>query len=90
MTNSDAAQLLITLGSYQGLNLDGGGSTTLVQSNGMGGAAIINRPSGGTERYDGNSFGVYALALPVPEPSAVALMITALAASMVIRRTGRS
>lgn len=90
VTNSDAAQLLIALGSYQGLNLDGGGSTTLVQSNGTRGATIINRPSGGTERYDGNSFGVYALALPVPEPSAVAMLLTALAASVVLRRARRS
>ena len=71
VTDSDAAQLLITLGAYESLNLDGGGSTALVQSDGMGGAAVINNPSGGTERYDGNNFGVFAQALPVPEPSSV-------------------
>lgn len=29
----------------------------------------MNRPSGGTERYDANDLGVFALALPTPEPA---------------------
>ncbi|MBV8886345.1 MAG: phosphodiester glycosidase family protein [Chroococcidiopsidaceae cyanobacterium CP_BM_RX_35] len=69
VTTSDAADLLLTLGAYQGVNLDGGGSTALVKSDDKGGAYIINRPSGGTERYVGNNLGVFADPLSVPEPS---------------------
>jgi len=76
VTTSDAADLLLSLGAYEGLNLDGGGSTALVQSDGKGGAEIINRPSGGTERYNGNNLGVFAAPLPVPEPSYSAVFVT--------------
>ena len=60
---------MIAFGSYVALNLDGGGSTALVRSDGNGGAVDFNRPSGGTERYDANDLGVFALALPTPEPA---------------------
>jgi exopolysaccharide biosynthesis protein len=38
-----------TLGAVSAVNLDGGGSTTMVA-----GGALVNRPSGGTERPDGD------------------------------------
>jgi exopolysaccharide biosynthesis protein len=51
---------MISLGASRALNLDGGGSTTMTRSDGHGGAIVLNRPSGGTERYVGNNFGVFA------------------------------
>ncbi len=63
VTTSDAADLLIKMGVYEGLNLDGGGSTALVRSDGKGGAVDINEPSGGSERFVGSNLGVYALPL---------------------------
>ena len=76
-TTSDEAALMIDLGVYEGLNLDGGGSTALVQS-GPGGADLINSPSGSfgvPERLDGNNLGVFASALPTPEPSTWVMML---------------
>jgi exopolysaccharide biosynthesis protein len=63
ITDLNAGQVLASLGAYNGLNLDGGGSTTMVQSNGSGGATVLNVPSGGTQRLDGNSLAVFAKAL---------------------------
>lgn len=64
VTDLQAGQLLLALGAYNGINLDGGGSTNLVKSDGKGGATILNVPSkGGKERLDGNSFAVFALPL---------------------------
>jgi len=85
VTTSDEANLLLSIGAYQGLNLDGGGSTVLVQSE-AGIPVAIDQPSGGTERYDGNSFGVYANALPVPEPSSIFIIATGVAGLLVRRR----
>jgi exopolysaccharide biosynthesis protein len=92
VTDSDAARLLIDLGSYEGINLDGGGSTALVQSDGKGGAAVINSPSGGAERFDGNNLGVFAESLPVPEPSSgllAGMSLLLLTACSRFRGTGR-
>ncbi len=84
VTDSDAANLLIALGAYDGINLDGGGSTTMVMSNGSGGATVINRPSGGAQRYDGNALGIYAQ--PLPEPASVAVLGIGLAMLLAGRR----
>jgi Phosphodiester glycosidase/PEP-CTERM motif len=76
-TTSDEAALMLDLGVYEGLNLDGGGSTALVQA-GPGGADLINSPSGSfgvAERLDGNNLGVFASALPTPEPSTWLMML---------------
>lgn len=73
VTTSDEAALMLALGIYNGINLDGGGSSALVHSDGRGGATLIDRPSGGAERYDGNNIGVFADPLPVPEPSSIVL-----------------
>jgi hypothetical protein len=53
----EMAELLIELGAYRGLNLDGGGSTTMfVASEG----GVVNRPSRGWEREVVNHIGVVA------------------------------
>jgi Phosphodiester glycosidase len=63
-TSVESADIMLQLGAYTALNLDGGGSTSLVKDNGHGGAQIINHPSGGTERFDANQLGVRAVPLP--------------------------
>ena len=86
VTTSDAADLMIALGAYDALNLDGGGSTALVRSDSAGGAVVINRPSGGVERYNGNNFGIFANALDVPEPGSMGLVAVALVGFLLLRR----
>lgn len=54
MTFSEMADFLIYLGCYQGLNLDGGGSSTLV-----GNGVLKNAPSGGTERLVASALLAY-------------------------------
>jgi exopolysaccharide biosynthesis protein len=63
-TSVESADIMLQLGAFTALNLDGGGSTSLVKDNGNGGATVINRPSGGTERFDANQLGVRAVPLP--------------------------
>ncbi len=55
---------MLAFGAFNAINLDGGGSTDLVEDNGHGGATIVNRPSGGAERFDANQLGIRALLLP--------------------------
>ncbi len=70
-TTEETAEWLLGLGAYQGLNLDGGGSTSLVISDGKGSAKSLNRPihAGipGLERVNGNNLGLFAK--PVPPPA---------------------
>lgn len=87
VTTSDAADLMIALGAFDAVNLDGGGSTALVRADGAGGAVIVNRPSGGAERYDGNNFGIFASPLPVPEPGSVGLVAVALIGLLLLGRS---
>ena len=78
VTTSDEAALMLDLGVFEGLNLDGGGSTALVQAGPGGSPDLINSPSGSfgvVERLDGNNLGVFASALPTPEPSTWAMML---------------
>lgn len=50
MTFTELSDFMIKLGVYQGLNLDGGGSTTMVMRD-----SVVNIPSGGgIERQDAN------------------------------------
>src|SRR5882757_3854945 len=63
-TSTETADLMIGFGAYTAINLDGGGSTDLVEDNGHSGATIVNKPSGGAERYDANQLGIRALPLP--------------------------
>src|SRR3984957_16820976 len=79
-TTSDEAALMIDLGIFEGLNLDGGGSTALVQAGAGGSPDLIDSPSGSfgvVERLDGNNLGVFASALPTPEPSTWAAIMLA-------------
>jgi exopolysaccharide biosynthesis protein len=62
-TYEESAQWLCYFGVWNGLNLDGGGSTTLVVQDEKGNPAILNRPSNKTLRYNGNNLGVKALPL---------------------------
>jgi exopolysaccharide biosynthesis protein len=75
-TMYETAEWLSLIGASQGLNLDGGGSTAMVRADENGNALLLNKPSGGVERYNASNFGLYAAPLPaVPEPSAWALMV---------------
>ena len=60
----NTAEWMIRFGAYEAVNLDGGGSATMVVSNGLGGAQVLNRPIHnnvpGTERVVANHFGVFA------------------------------
>lgn len=76
------AEWLTRFGSFQGLNLDGGGSTTIVREDEFGNSLILNVPSspGGVERFNGNNFGVFANPLSepnttVPEPSTLGVLL---------------
>jgi hypothetical protein len=77
----ETAEWLTRFGSFQGLNLDGGGSTTMVRRNEFGNPQLLNRPSGQEERFNGNNFGVFAKSLlvgrtPIPESrSPIALLV---------------
>jgi hypothetical protein len=59
---------LLLLGAYDGINMDGGGSTTLVVSSTTGIPVRLNRSSAvadsGRERTVGSHFGIYAKPLP--------------------------
>lgn len=85
----DTASWLLALGAYQGLNLDGGGSTSMVMADANGDATYLNRLSGGTPRFNGNNLGVYAAALPVPEPSTYLMLAIGLLMLAAIARQRR-
>lgn len=76
------AEWLTRFGAFQGLNLDGGGSTTIVREDEFGNPLILNTPSSpdGAERFNGNNLGVFANPLAdagvsVPEPGTVGFMV---------------
>lgn len=61
-TNTESATILLALHAWTGLNLDGGGSTTMVlQKNDK--VVDVNRPSAGTDRLVAASLGLHALPL---------------------------
>jgi hypothetical protein len=64
----EAAQWLQAVGAHDGINLDGGGSTTLVFETSTGQPLRINRSSAvadsGNERTVGGHFGIYAKPVP--------------------------
>ena len=59
----ETAEWLRRFGAYQGLNLDGGGSTTMVVEDVFGNPLVLNRPSssGNQQRVNGNHVGVFAM-----------------------------
>ena len=81
MFTTEMANLFLTLGAWDAINVDGGGSTTMVMddtSDAMQNARVINSPSDnatpqvpGTERLVGNSLAVFAAPSPgyVPLPT---------------------
>ncbi|WP_167538508.1 phosphodiester glycosidase family protein [Streptomyces albofaciens] len=61
MTVRELADLMDRLGARDAVNLDGGGSSTLVtREPGSPGATVRNHPSGGAERPVPNAIGVFA------------------------------
>jgi len=68
----ELGQWMLRFGAWNALNLDGGGSTTLVLPGASGSAAVLNVPVGDsktphTERRNGNHLGVFARPLPAPK-----------------------
>lgn len=77
VTRPELADLMRINGVHNAINLDGGGSTTLVFADPV--ARLVNVPVGvndvpGTERVVGSNFGVFAL--PMPAPAAITLNVT--------------
>jgi exopolysaccharide biosynthesis protein len=59
LTFDESAALLLWAGAVEGLNLDGGGSTTMVTGDGRGGATVRNHPTDATgERAVGDALVV--------------------------------
>ena len=56
MKCSEIGTLLKGLGAYDGLNLDGGGSSAMY----LAGTGVVNRPSDGSERVVGNHLALFA------------------------------
>ena len=85
-TISETADMMLGFGAYKAMNLDGGGSTALVVAGASGNPADLNRPSGGSERYDGNALGVYALPLEVLEPGSAGFIVLGCVAAILFSR----
>jgi hypothetical protein len=74
VTGAEEANVMLALGVYNGINLDGGGSTSMVVQGANGKPDVLESPYTGAERYDGNNLGVYAQPLaPVPLPPSLLL-----------------
>ena len=77
VTRPELADFMRMFGATDAINLDGGGSTTLVFADPV--ARLVNVPVGvndvpSTERVVGSNFGVFAL--PMPAPAAITLNVT--------------
>jgi len=59
-TGTELAEWMKFIGAYNAMQLDGGGSSTMVKDDGSGNAIVLNSPSDGTERLCGNHLGVIA------------------------------
>lgn len=68
MTLNELADFMIEIGVHHGLNLDGGGSTTMWVRN-----KIVNNPSDGIERAVGNGMLVYSTAPKVDSVSNISI-----------------
>ena len=63
MTQTELAEFLKDIGIYNAINLDGGGSTTMVaQKSGSFSLSTINNPSGGSLRSVINAVGIFSTA----------------------------
>ncbi|MGG7570275.1 phosphodiester glycosidase family protein [Streptomyces sirii] len=60
LTVRELAELMERLGARDAMNLDGGGSSTLVTGDGVGQVVVRNHPSGGAERPVPNAVGVFS------------------------------
>ncbi len=59
MTNREMAEYQKSIGAYNAINLDGGGSTTFaVRKEGQTQTKVVNKPSDGSERKVINGFGI--------------------------------
>jgi hypothetical protein len=68
LTLLQLARLMRSFGDDEALNLDGGGSSTMVARNAAGVVGVRNRPSDGRERYVPNGLGFRYTAPKPPEP----------------------
>jgi hypothetical protein len=70
VTLAEAADLLLELGAFTAVQLDGGGSSTLVRADASGGAHVVNTPANfkvpGWERSIATQLGVKARAVAEP------------------------
>lgn len=62
MTQTEAAQLMQELGAYNALNLDGGGSATMVARTVKTGLTVVNKPSDGMARGVATAVGIFSIA----------------------------
>jgi hypothetical protein len=85
MTYLEEAQTLLGYGAVDAINLDGGGSSTLVFADAS--ARVVNHPSGGSERPVAVSLAVFAS--PVPEPASLGLLGLGAAIALARLRAGR-
>ncbi|GGR55352.1 hypothetical protein J2S40_002537 [Nocardioides luteus] len=70
MTRGELARFMISLGAYQALNLDGGGSTTMAaRVAGDVESRIVDTPSDGSEREVSNSLLFFSSAEPTGVPT---------------------
>lgn len=60
----ETAEWLRQFGAWDAINLDGGGSSTMVMADSTGAPLCLNSPSDGQERVVAQHFGVYARPLP--------------------------
>lgn len=58
-TRAESAKWLFRLGAHTGVNLDGGGSTTMVWRTPLGVIERLNLNGGGTQRSNANNLGIY-------------------------------
>lgn len=67
MTQKEIAEYMLSLGAYNALNLDGGGSTTMVtRTPGTSSLEVVNSPSDGGSRGVSNAIGIYSTAPASP------------------------
>jgi hypothetical protein len=87
VTGSEEANVMLDLGVYNAINMDGGGSTSMVVQDANGKPDVLENPFTGAERYDGNNLGVYAAPLaPVPLPPSLVLFGSALLGLLAVGR----